>query len=448
MQEVYRASYTPIYAQIELVDREAEEPYNADHWVEEEAPDGFLGPRGLVVATMNDIDVEVIVFHGPGQPEGRLCLFGSIQVSESGLTLGTISQQDEIAWPAGWTAVSVYVNAWPGTEVTQINIVLEALRQEPMLAPAPPLAEPIRPSGLPWQELTDGPAVERLVTVVRAGAALPGYLGLRALVALGMPIRQRMLALLADASPRVRLLAVRALGQCSSQALAPVLNARSAQEEHQAREALDQLAAEILEPLSQALFDPEAQIRREVAYQLCSFGKSTQKAAIPLLIQALNDPFPDVRSSAALALGMSGDARALEPLLHRLTQQEELPIVRRAAVEGLDLLQERRAILPLLDIVKQPQEDAEVRLFAVRALMHLADHQAVEMFQRLLLDQQAPTKLRKIAADGIGALGDTRELTTLADALFQLGPENPPEKHALKEHITWAIEQIKERHGS
>lgn len=446
MQEIHRASYTPIYAQVELVDREAAEPYSAEHWVEADAPDGFLGPRGLVVTTMNDIDVEVVVFQGPGQPEGRLCLCGSIQVGQSGLGLGTISQQDAIPWPAGWTAVSVFVNAWPGTEVTQVNIVLEALGQEPPLALASQPDEQMKPLAFPWQELTNEPAVERLVTVVRVGGPLPGYLGLRALVALGTSIRQRMLALLSDPAPHVRLIAVRMLGQCGSEALAPVLNARSAQEERQAREALDQLAAEILGPLSQALRDSEALIRREVAYQLCSFGRSLQQEAVPRLIQALNDPDRDVRSSAALSLGMSGDARALEPLLHQLTKQDELPIVRRTAVEGLDLLADRRAIPSLLQIIKQPNEDPEVRLFAVRALTHLGDAQVVEAFQRLLLDQMAPIRLRKAAADGLGALGENTSLAVLADALNQL-ETTQPEGHALQERIRWAMTEITERLG-
>lgn len=116
MQAIYHTSYTPIYAQIELVDPKAEEPYRAEQWVEEDAPDGFLGPHGLVVSTMNDMDVEVTVFEGPRQPEGRLCLSGALQIGHFGLELGTISERDQIAWPAGWTGVSVFVNAWPGPD--------------------------------------------------------------------------------------------------------------------------------------------------------------------------------------------------------------------------------------------------------------------------------------------------------------------------------------------
>jgi HEAT repeat protein len=447
MQAVYQASYTPIYAQIELVDPEAKEPYRPEQWVEEDAPAGFLGPHGLVVSTMNDVDVDVAVFEGPGQPEGRLRLSGAIQIGAHGLELGTISQRDRIAWPGGWTAVSVFVNAWPGTEVTQVALVLEWLGQEPSLASILQPAEQARLAPILWQELSDELAAERLVAAVRAGAALPGYLGLRALVALGMPVLQHLLALLADPSPRVRLLAVRALGQHGSEALGPVLNARSPEERRQALEALDQLAVQVLEPLCRALSDEETTIRREVAYQLCYFGKSSQKAAIAPLIEALNDPDVDVRSSTALALGASEDPRGLEPLVQRLLQRDELPIARRCAAEGLAYLQDRRATASLLHIMEQPQEDPEVRLFAARALLHLADPQAAEALQRVLRDQQAPTRLRKAAADGVGALGDMTALPTLTEVLDYLGTEGR-EEQALKEHISWATERIKERFGA
>lgn len=257
MQALFQVSYIPAYAQIELVDPEAEEPFRPEHWVEDEAPAGFLGPRGLVVGTMNDVDVEVTVFEGPGQPEGRLCLAGIIQTGTHGLELGTISQRDQFAWPAGWTSVSVFVNAWPGTEVTQVALVLEWLGKDPSSAPILQPEEQTRPAS-PWQEPIDVPAAERLMAAVRAGAALPGYLGLRALVALGTPVRKQMLALLVDPAPRVRLLAVRALGQHGAEALGPVINARSPEERRQALEALDQLASQILGPLSQALRDEDA----------------------------------------------------------------------------------------------------------------------------------------------------------------------------------------------
>jgi HEAT repeat protein len=447
MQAIYHASYTPLYAQIELVDPEVKEPYRAERWVEEDAPAGFIGSHGLVVSTMNDVDIDVTVFEGPGQPEGRMSLSGAIQIGAHGLELGTISQRDQIVWPAGWTAMSVFVNAWTGTEVTQVALVLEWLGLEPPSASVLQTGDQTRPALMSWQEITDEPTVERLVAAVRAGAELPGYLGLRALVALGMPVRQRMLALLADPSPRVRLLAVRVLGQSGSEALGLVLNARSLEGHRQALEVLDQLAAQVLEPLSRALRDEEATMRREVAYQLCHFRKSSHKAAVAPLIEALDDPEPDVRSSAALALGASEDPRALEPLVQRLLQRTELPIVRRCAVEGLDQLQDRRATPSLLRIVEQPQEDSEVRLFAAQALLHLADPQVVEMFQRLLRDQQAPTRLRKAAADGVGALGDTTALPMLGDVLDHLSTESR-EEQALKEHISWAIEQIKERFGA
>lgn len=187
-------------------------------------------------------------------------------------------------------------------------------------------------------------------------------------------------------------------------------------------------------------------VRREAAYHLCMFGKSSQKVAVAPLIEALDDPEPDVRSSAALALGTCEDPHALDPLAQRLLQSNELPIVRRFAAEGLDQLQDRRAASALLCVLEQPQEDTEVRYFAARALMHLGDPLAFDLFQRVLLDQQAPTRLRKVAADGIGALGDSTTFPILADVQNQLDTESR-EEYTLKERISWAIDQIKERSG-
>jgi HEAT repeat protein len=443
MQALFQASYIPAYGQIELVDPDAEEPYRPERWVEDEAPPGFLGPRGLTVGAMNDVDVEVTVFEGPGQPEGRLCLAGTIQIGTHGLELGTISERDRLVWPAGWTRVSVFVNAWPGTEVTQVALILEWLGQERSPDTIPQPEAQTRPAS-PWQEPSDVPDVERLVAAVRAGAALPGYLGLRALVALGTPVLQHVLALLTDPASRVRLLAVRALGQHGAEALGPVINARSPEERHQALETLDQFASQILGPLSRALRDDDAIVRREAAYHLCMFGKSSQKVAVAPLIEALDDPEPDVRSCAALALGTSEDPRVLEPLVQRLLQPNELPIVRRFAAEGLDQLRDRRAAPSLLRVLEQPQEDTEVRYFAARTLEHLEDPQALVALQRVLCDQQAPTRLRKAAADGVGALGDATTLPILADAQNRLNTESR-EEYALKERISWAIDQIKGR---
>ena len=75
--------------------------------------------------------------------------------------------------------------------------------------------------------------------------------------------------------------------------------------------------------LVSALTDPEPIIRTEAAAAL---GQVHYPAAVPNLILALKDPTLDVRKAAINSLGKSGDPQALDPLMGAL--KDELEVIR------------------------------------------------------------------------------------------------------------------------
>jgi cyclophilin family peptidyl-prolyl cis-trans isomerase/HEAT repeat protein len=70
------------------------------------------------------------------------------------------------------------------------------------------------------------------------------------------------------------------------------------------------------------------------------------EAAVPALIEALNDSDADARANAARALGASKDARAVEPLIKLLGDKSDR--VQVNAVRALGALNDRRAVEPLV----------------------------------------------------------------------------------------------------
>lgn len=113
----------------------------------------------------------------------------------------------------------------------------------------------------------------------------PGEAATQALVALGAPAAEPLLAALKDSHWRTRKNAAWALGHRGDERATPLLAA--------------------------ALSDPAWQVRSEAAYALSQRGGDR---VLERLITALKDEAWQVRAVAALALGQKGDARVLEPL--------------------------------------------------------------------------------------------------------------------------------------
>jgi HEAT repeat protein len=129
---------------------------------------------------------------------------------------------------------------------------------------------------------------------------------------------------------------------------------------------------------------------------------------------------PAVRSSAALALVEIGDARAVDPLIEAL-KDEEVEVRRRAAW-ALGEIGDPRAIEPLIDALQDefhPRLGWAVQGMAAWALGKIGDIRAVDPLIEALKDPHCRLDpfVRHEAAVALGEIGDARAVDPLIEAL-------------------------------
>jgi bilin biosynthesis protein len=100
---------------------------------------------------------------------------------------------------------------------------------------------------------------------------------------------------------------------------------------HVAQEQSDQRSCQIL---MDALTDPEPMIRTESA---AAMGQIHYQPALPHLILAMQDPDLEVRKAAVSSLGKLGDRAALDPL--QVALNDELPVIRTLAKLAIDQIE-------------------------------------------------------------------------------------------------------------
>jgi HEAT repeat protein len=106
--------------------------------------------------------------------------------------------------------------------------------------------------------------------------------------------------------------------------------------------------------------------RREVAIAL---GKSGDPRAIRPLIERIGEPDPEVRLAVVRALTDLGSIRAADALIGRLTDTTELSGIRAAAATGLGKIRSSRALSVLRSC--QKNGDPGVRQAAETALAEI-----------------------------------------------------------------------------
>ena len=136
-------------------------------------------------------------------------------------------------------------------------------------------------------------------------------------------------------------------------------------------------------------------------------------AVVPLLV-ALEDVSARVRTVAATGLGLTGDERAVEPLLAILQDQADDSNVRTQAAWALGKLRDERTFEVLLAALQDTHEN--VRGAAVYALSQFADERVFALLLAAL--QDSSSHVRRAAASGLGDLGDRRAIEPLG-ALLQ-----------------------------
>ena len=163
------------------------------------------------------------------------------------------------------------------------------------------------------------------------------------------------------------------LSGMSSPTLTPV-----EQKRHEIYEQLHDMGSECVPPLARALRDPDVNMRRNVALALGVLGggwwqfetgpaKIPTRAALPALIEALQDRDQDVRAWSAQAIGDIGpEAAAAVPSLIRLLRKDaHSPI--SAFIALMDIGPAAREALPALKpYLSNP--DADVRKMAAKAV--------------------------------------------------------------------------------
>jgi HEAT repeat protein len=167
-----------------------------------------------------------------------------------------------------------------------------------------------------------------------------------------------------------------------------------------------------------------------------ALGKSGDPRAVEPLIKALGDPDSFVRSFAAISLGSLKDPRALEPLIKALGDENQR--VRRSAAEALGSFQNPKALEVLIKTLSD--ENVFVRRSAAQALGNLANPSAVDPLLKALGDEDsyiwtgASIALTEIGSAGIpklvNALGDRTLGPRVAEVLKSLNwqPASDEEK--------------------
>jgi HEAT repeat protein len=144
-----------------------------------------------------------------------------------------------------------------------------------------------------------------------------------------------------------------------------------------------------------------------------ALGKTADARAVQPLADALRDPDIATRSAAAQALGEIGDAGAVEPLLAALRDPDGN--TRHAAAQALAKTGDGRAVEPLLAALAD--QDVRVSMAAAAALGEIRDGSAVEPLAAILAGPADDMTRRMAATVALGGIGDGRAVEPLVAAL-------------------------------
>lgn len=199
-------------------------------------------------------------------------------------------------------------------------------------------------------------------------------------------------------------------------------------------------------------------MREKASLTLREAGEPT----VPLLISALSNEDPTIRAEVVAILGNMGTKKAIEPLIVRLRDKNEIEIVRtnagealvqigdrnkliepltvvleegifnisfndarQKAIETLVKIRDSRAVVPLL--IKVAMESIVDRATgqAIIALGNMRDSQAVDPLIELLEDKSSENlRKRGLAAEALGKIGSAKAVEPLVRVLED-GRENP-----------------------
>lgn len=253
-------------------------------------------------------------------------------------------------------------------------------------------------------------AGQMLVKALREGDETAQVCAATALVSVGVPMIEPLIAALKDRNVEVRRKVIWVLWSLGDRKAVKPLIACLRDEDRKVRGyaawALGRLGdPRAILPLITVLDDPHDKVRWDAAIALAKFGEQ----AIPYLVEVLlYDDRASVRVGAANALGWLMDARAISSLSAAL--KDVSPQVRQRAAFALGWIKDARAVDAL--VAALGDEDDEVRMQAAAALGWIRDNRAIEPLSRLIEDESEWTRYAAIEA-----LADMQAAAPLKHAL-------------------------------
>jgi len=223
---------------------------------------------------------------------------------------------------------------------------------------------------------------------------------------------EEVLTALNSPDDEVREEAVRALGELNDRrAVDPLILMLGDENRYIRREAAKSLGRigdpRAIPPLINALKDDDRYGRDGAAEGLGEMGGK----AVPALVEKLSDEDWHVRMGAAVALRISGDKSAIEPLIHALDDKNRF--VRREVTKSLGRIGDKRVIDPLIRALKDP--DRSVRIRAAGALAKCHDDRVIDPLIEALNDEDSGVRLRVIRA--LEETNDPRAIHALNNSL-------------------------------
>ena len=169
---------------------------------------------------------------------------------------------------------------------------------------------------------------------------------------------------------------------------------------------------EVVTALVDALHDKDTRIRQQAAIRL---GDSKRAEAVEPLMAQTDDPDVSVQKEAIKALGKIGDARATRILTKQLTSTDQ--DIRWSAVVALDEIHDTSSIDALIAALADSIPSVRERI--VRTLGRLGRQQSASIVQAVIpLLRDPDVSVRDEVVMALGELDDTRAVAPLIEAML------------------------------
>ncbi len=166
--------------------------------------------------------------------------------------------------------------------------------------------------------------------------------------------------------------------------------------------------------VARCLNHPSSKMREQAVTDI-TISFINKESLVPPLVAALSDPSIRVRLYAALSLGRIGTAPAVEALLKKVSDRENL----RSVLQGLAETKDDRAVKSLIDHLDDP--DAAYRIVAAFEIGNIKDERHTEHLVRHLTDPSSEVRLSIIQA--LTILNSKRAIDPLTAALQDEDPQ-------------------------